>query len=194
MGMLLMIGITEGPIMSENTRATALNIFVIFGAAVWPGGVPSLAMQRRVRAALNASSGCDRRLFIPSGGIGKFPPAEAILMQSLLAQEGVLPEEILVESEARDTLETIYKTETLFQSVNPEYVIWVSTDRYHLRRCLWLYRLTGVQARPCPIADGRAETKLSKWIYFCAKEYPALVWDTLLVLVCKPSPANRGQI
>jgi len=111
-------------------------------------------------------------------------------MRSLLAKEGVPPDEILVESEARDTLETIYKTETLLQSVSPERVIWVSTDRYHMRRCLWLYHLMGVQARPCPIADGRTETKLSKWIYFCAKEYPALVWDTLLVLISRP---NRGS-
>jgi uncharacterized SAM-binding protein YcdF (DUF218 family) len=166
-----------------DSEGTHRNFFVIFGAAVWSGGQPSNAMRRRTSAAIRASANKQDRIFIPSGSVGKIPPAEAIVMRDLLVEAGVPMSEIIVDLGSNDTLETVFNSEKIIRSFSGTYTVWVSTDRYHLRRCLWLFRLTGLHAHPCPVENGRKNTKLLKWIYFCVREYPAILWDTALVLV-----------
>ena len=62
---------------------------VIFGAAVRPGGRPSGALRRRVEAALAFGARHPDALYVPTGGLGDHPPAEAEVMAALLRAAGV---------------------------------------------------------------------------------------------------------
>jgi uncharacterized SAM-binding protein YcdF (DUF218 family) len=167
----------------SKQKYSVLNIFVIFGAAVWPGGQPSRAMLRRTLAAAHASKSTPHRLFIPSGAIGKYGPAEAEVMRDILIAEGIPGKEILVDDRSTDTLSTVLNCLPILRKHPTDSLVWVCTDRYHLPRCIWLFWLMHVKTRRCPIENGRTHTKLLKWLYYYARECPAIVWDTFVILV-----------
>jgi uncharacterized SAM-binding protein YcdF (DUF218 family) len=125
------------------------------------------------------------RLFIPSGAVGRYGPAEAEVMRDLLREGGVPDSEIYVEDQATDTLQTILLCVKIIKGMRTKAVVWVCTDTYHVRRCIWLFRLLGVKAKAGKVEDGRSETKPWKWLKFVAREYPAIVWDTAILAKLK---------
>ncbi|WP_375262040.1 YdcF family protein [Palleronia sp.] len=128
---------------------------MILGAAVWTGGAPSPTLRRRCAAAaeLWATGGFDR--VIPSGGVGRHPPAEADVMAGLLIASGVPPAAIDLERRATRTIET---AEHVAGMVSPDARITAVSDRYHLARVWIAFRSQGPvvslasahRARPAP--------------------------------------------
>src|SRR5260221_11212681 len=81
--------------------------FVIFGAAVLPGGRPSGSLSRRVEGALALAREQRPRMFLATGGVGRHGPAEARVIHDLLLAADVPEQEILIEEEAKDTLQSV---------------------------------------------------------------------------------------
>ena len=129
-------------------------VIVIFGAAVRRDGGPSEVMRERVAAALRLGRTLDNPLYVPTGGVGRYGPAEAELMRELLLRGGVPAERIRPETEARNTIRSVRNVSRMLGSFPGP--VYAATSGYHLPRCVLLLRIAGFRARPCPPLRWRA--------------------------------------
>lgn len=122
-------------------------------------------MRRRVEAALRLGATLDAPLYIPTGGVGQHPPAEAEIMARLLRQAGVAEDQILAEPTARNTLRSTLACARLLRERGlGGAVVHAATSAYHLPRAVALLRLAGLDAHPCPPPPGPASTRiLPRW-------------------------------
>lgn len=168
--------------MGKSTDSSPL-VFVIVGAAVWEGGRASNAMRRRVEGALLSARGETNPLFLPSGGIGKHPPSEAEVMSRLLQIAGVPERNIVKDEDSHDTLQSVRNCVRILRSLPDFAQVVVCSDVYHVRRCRWLFKLYGISTRTGAVISGKTQTKAWRWWYYTLREFPALIWDTLIVLI-----------
>ena len=155
---------------------------VIFGAAVRPDGTPSGALRRRVEAALAFGARHPDALYVPTGGLGDYPPAEALVMAALLGAEGVAPDRILVEASGTNTVSSVVAVRRLLRAAGHRGRVYAASSAYHLPRCVLLLRLAGLPAHACPPPPGPAATRLRKRWKWRLREIPAVPWDAALVL------------
>jgi uncharacterized SAM-binding protein YcdF (DUF218 family) len=161
------------------------SVYLIMGAAVWPGGRASNAMIRRVEGALESAAGSLDALFLVSGGIGKHPPSEAEVMASLLRKSGVQNSRIFLEDTSDDTLSSIRNSAQILRSLPLVGAVTVCTDIYHIPRCRWLLRLYGFASQPGHMASGRSHNSFWRWIWYYAREVAAIPWDTVVAMCGK---------
>lgn len=164
-----------------ESDVSGADIFIILGAAVWRGGRPSHAMKRRTDAALQAARHSTRAIFLPTGGVGKHRPAEALVMRELLLEAGVKPANILVEERSTDTFSSVSNCVAILRSMRNYASVTICTDRYHLLRTRLLFRLKGIRVRECPIASGRASTGNLRWLYYYIRDASALLKDLIRI-------------
>ena len=155
---------------------------IIFGAAVRADGSPSGSLQRRVEGALANARTIGDPMFIPTGGVGRFGPAEAVVMQQMLLQAGVEPQKIIIEATAQDTLQSIAFCHAILCRQNDVETVIPCTSRYHIPRCALLLRMLGYKVRIPVMPADRPHLPLRKWISFILKEFLALPYDALLLL------------
>ena len=156
---------------------------VIFGAAVRADGSPSGSLQRRVDGALAFARTVANPRFIPTGGIGRHGPSEAMVIRDLLMRNDIQPQDILLEDKASDTLESIeYCNAILVRCADIDAVV-PCTSRYHIPRCALLFRLLGYKVLIPQMPDDRPQLPLRKWIYFVLKEFISLPYDAVLLLL-----------
>jgi vancomycin permeability regulator SanA len=151
---------------------------VILGAAVGPGGRPSPAMRRRVAAALAAGDVGAAR-FLPTGGVGRHPPAEAEVMRRLLIAAGVPPEHIAVEDTGTDTLSSLLACARILRAAGAER-IRVATDGFHAPRCRAVLWAVGLHASAASAPGARAAYGTARWLRAVVHESLALPWDVVL--------------
>ena len=60
-----------------QTLSVTYDVIVVLGAAVWPGGQPSPALQRRVMHAVDLMQRGYAAYLLVTGGMGQYPPTEA---------------------------------------------------------------------------------------------------------------------
>lgn len=171
----------QGP-EEPHPDADGLAVYVVFGAAVWPGGEPSGALRRRTLGALALSeqrpAKSRPRCFLLTGGIGKHGPSEAAVMRRLLRAEGVPDGEIVLEDQAKDTLESVLYCERIlgearFRGAD---VVAVSSA-YHVPRCRLLFRVAGRRVRPGPIGRSGPALPIRSGLYAVLRECIAAPWD-----------------
>lgn len=152
---------------------------VIFGAAVRPDGTPSRALRLRTEAAARFGATLDRPLYLPSGGIGRFGPAEAEVMARLLRAAGVAEADILREPTAINTIGTVRAVRRLLRGhAGP---VYAASSAYHLPRCVLLLRLAGLPARAAPPPEGAAARRFRRRWFWRLREAAALPADAALV-------------
>lgn len=174
-----------------TTDGHSLTYLIIFGAAVRLDGSPSGSLRRRVEAAIVAASSVSNRRFLPTGGVGRFGPSEAEVMKHILMDSGVPESEIIIESEADDTLSSVIrchrilrtKTEKLRinggnQIIRP---LAICTSDYHMLRCRLLFRLLGWPTVACIAKDDRTELGLLKWLGYYLRDWIAIPCDLVLL-------------
>jgi len=159
------------------------DCIVIFGAAVRAGGAASGSLRRRCENAVHyGGAGSDGPLYLASGGVGRHGPAEAQVMQQLLLGLGVGAPRILLESEARDTLQSVRYCSRMLRRRGGIDRVLVSTSSYHRLRCTWLFRLAGFDSQALPAASDRPYLGWGKWLRYVIKELVALPWDAAWLL------------
>lgn len=158
---------------------------VIFGAAVRPDGAPSRALRLRTEAALAFGRRLDRPLYVPTGGVGRFGPAEAEVMAGLLRAGGVAAADMLIEPTGTDTVSSVRAVRRLLRGRAGR--VYAATSAYHLPRCVLLLRLAGLPAHPAPPPRAPAATALGRRWYWRLRELPALPWDAAFVLALRLS-------
>lgn len=176
----------EGALRAGRVQGGALAFLppaiIIFGAAVRPGGHPSGALRRRVEAALAFGTAHPEALYVPTGGLGDHPPAEADVMVSLLRAAGVPGHRILAEPTGTDTVSSVMQVRRLLREARHRGPVFAATSAYHLPRCVLLLRLAGLPARACPPPPGPAATSWRTRWRWRLREIPAVPWDAALVL------------
>ncbi len=164
--------------MQQATR-TAI---VIFGAAVKPDGTPSRVLLLRVQAALAHGRTLERPLYVPTGGIGRHGPAEAVVMAGVLRDACVAVEDILIEPTATDTLESVRAVRRLLAGHTGP--VLAASSKYHQPRCVLLLRIAGFAARACPVVPEPTRAWRRRW-FWRAKECVSLPWDMLLATLLR---------
>jgi uncharacterized SAM-binding protein YcdF (DUF218 family) len=157
------------------------EVVVVFGAAVRPDGSPGGALRRRIAAALEYAQ--DRAvIFLVTGGVGDYPPAEAVVMANLLRAGGVSDHDIIQEDQSKTTSESVVNCTSIIRQLSEITCVMACSDAYHLPRCRLLFRLRGIKAGGIPAADGRDANSWQKWLWFHLREILAIAKDTILVL------------
>jgi uncharacterized SAM-binding protein YcdF (DUF218 family) len=152
----------------------AYDVIVVLGAAVWPGGQPSPALQRRVLHAVDLLQRGYAAYLLVTGGVGKYPPAEATVMQRLAVAQGIPPQYILCEEQATSTFASALRCCDLLRQHGWSRVLLV-TDRYHLPRALFAFWSCGLCAVGSA-APGKPARRLRRRWYCYLREGLALPW------------------
>lgn len=154
---------------------------VIFGAAVRPDGTPSNALRLRVEAAAEAGEAMEPRpLYIPTGAIGRFGPAEAEVMARLLRALGVAPERIVEERSARDTLSSAFACAAILRARGHQGPVFAASNAYHLPRCRMLLRACGWSSGGIAPPGPASRHWRRRW-FWRLREVLAFPYDLMLV-------------
>ena len=157
------------------------DYYLIFGKSITEEGRICEAMARRVSAALAAATFLERSVFLTTGGVGRFPPSEASLMARMLEDHGVAPTSILKDERSRTTLESVIRCAISLKGVTDLDAVMVCTDHYHQFRCRALLWLLGIRTVPIKIESGYKSSGLVLWGYYYLREFPALIFNCLLL-------------
>jgi uncharacterized SAM-binding protein YcdF (DUF218 family) len=173
---------TRGRAGEDGTAVT--DYIVIFGAAVRADGSASGSLRRRCENAVHhGGAGPAGAFYLPSGGVGRHGPAEALVMRDILLELDVAPRRILLECEARDTLESVRLCTRILQRRGDVGQVQVSTSSYHRLRCALLFRLAGFDSSALPAASDRPHLGWGKWLRYVIKELMATPWDAAVLLL-----------
>lgn len=160
---------------------TGRAAIVIFGAAVQRDGRPSPTLRRRTLAAWRHGETLDPPpLYVPTGGVGRFGPAEAAVMARLLRDRGVPQARILEEPTGTDTLSSALASLRLLRAAGHAGPVLAASSAYHLPRCLLVLRTAGVAAGRVPPPPVPAARDCRRRWYWRAREVPALPYDAAL--------------
>jgi uncharacterized SAM-binding protein YcdF (DUF218 family) len=151
---------------------------VVFGFPVQPDGRPTPELARRIAAAAIAARRWPEARLLVSGGPGRSTPAEAAVMGQRLRAHGIAPGRIVEDRAARDTMDTVRAAARLIPRGTT--VVAVSSA-YHVPRCVALLRIAGLRARGLGATPGRRIGRPG-WLYWSARELPAVAWDVVLAL------------
>ncbi len=159
-------------------KNTTKDVVIVFGAAVRERGEPSPALRRRALQGARLVLSGQAPVLIASGGVGRYPPSEAALIARLALAQGVPADRIILEEAAMSTLENARRSAAIMRSRGWSSA-WAVSDRYHLRRCVYLLRQFGIAATgsapdDAPVAIGRR-----------LRELLALPWNALRVLALR---------
>lgn len=111
---------------------------VVFGAAVWPGGLPSNALSDRTRSAIALYNGGNVACIVLSGAPSAYGAHEVDVMHTIVRGEGIPDEDIRLDYDGFNTLQTIQNLKS-----GTSYV-FVSND-FHLARIQLLAKQLGVE-------------------------------------------------
>lgn len=145
---------------------------VVLGARVRPDGRPSQRLRDRLTRGLELWRAGTVSHVLVSGGLGVEGHDEATVMAAWLAERGVPPERILVDSRGNTTWDTAKNARALLAERGLSSVVVVTTY-YHLPRTDLAFRRCGL-----PPA-GRARARLRpglRDLYAIPRELVALGW------------------
>lgn len=122
------------------------DVIVVMGAGVWEGRTASPAMRQRVEHAVALYEAGRAPQVLMTGGLGKHPPAEAILMKELAVEMGIPEEAVHIEPESETTLESALLCAKMMHAAGWARALVVS-HRYHLLRSCASFVTFGITAR-----------------------------------------------
>jgi uncharacterized SAM-binding protein YcdF (DUF218 family) len=107
------------------------DAIVVAGCRVNPGGVPSLALQRRTRHAVELWRAGVAPRIVFTGGVGDFPPSEASAAAAYAQSLGLPPKAAVLEEGSKSTEENARFAAKIIGSSARVVVV---TDTYHVFR------------------------------------------------------------
>lgn len=145
------------------------------GAQVLRGGKPSPALEARVEHAASLYLQGELEFLIPTGGMGEYPPREAVLMMNILRRWDVPEKAVLLEDEAINTWDSGLRLAKIFQEQKIDGVR-IITDPLHCVRTLWSFREAGIDAWAEPAYDSPMWRKTWPRRGQLVREAVALIW------------------
>lgn len=119
------------------------DAIVVLGSAVWPNEQPSPSLSRRIGKGIELWQAGLAPVLVPTGGIGRNPPAEADVMARVARAGGVPDTALILEREAVSTAESAARVRALAEAHGWQRIILVS-EPYHLRRSSLLFQSHGL--------------------------------------------------
>jgi uncharacterized SAM-binding protein YcdF (DUF218 family) len=150
-------------------RRTA-DVAVVFGARVYADGRPSDALADRVRTACELHRQKLARKLLLSGGPGDGAIHETTTMKNMAMRLGVKAEDIVIDTEGRNTEATVRNSAPVFQQLHAGRILVVS-HFYHLPRIKLAYQRHGYEVYTVP---ARESYLLRQMPFFMAREVAAL--------------------
>lgn len=121
------------------------DVIIVLGAQVKEDGTPSVALTRRLTAALESYLE-KPQLIIVCGAQGfNEPRAEGDVMRDWLIEKGVRPEDVVAETASFNTRENLVYARAIMEHRGLSQALVVTSD-YHVARALALCRQTGISA------------------------------------------------
>lgn len=123
----------------------AYETIVVLGAQVKADGTPSVALERRMRVALDAYEArpC---LIVACGAQGANEPvAEGTLMREWLIAHGARPEDVVAETDSYNTRQNLENARKIMEARGLGEALIVTSD-YHVARALRLCEQAGISA------------------------------------------------
>ncbi|MHB1701262.1 MAG: YdcF family protein [Acidobacteriaceae bacterium] len=129
----LVIGLAYATLPTRNTSLTRFDTLVVLGYPALGDGSPSPEMRERVLEGVRQyKAGIAQRIIFTGGAAhNAFPESDA--MARLALQQGVPPEAVLRESQAKDTIQNIYYSAQLMRRNGWKSAEIISSG-YHLPR------------------------------------------------------------
>ncbi len=155
-------------------------LILLLGAAVWPGGVASSTLARRIAFAKEAARQFPGADILCSGGVGRHPPSEARVMLDGLSPD-IDPHRIHLDEASTDTLDTAIIAARFFHDRG--YTLCLTcTDRYHQPRTLMMLRILGVRCRVIEFSGPAAQMPKRQLWKMRGREVLALPYDAILII------------
>lgn len=147
MGLLAAAGLI-GFVYYQETHLPAQeesDAIIVLGAQVLEDGTPSVALERRLTAALEAYEE-KPQLIITCGAQGLDEPrAEGYVMRDWLLERGVSPEDVVAETSSFNTRENLEYALAIMEHRGLSKALVVTSD-YHVARALALCEQVGIDA------------------------------------------------
>ncbi|MCL5257275.1 MAG: YdcF family protein [Chloroflexi bacterium] len=128
------------------------DAIVVLGASVAPGGNPTPALAARTELGVRLWKEGRAKMLVLTGGLGRNPPAEALVMREIALREGVPAETIVVEDQAHSTLESAQRVGEIAKQRGWSSVI-VATDPFHTIRAGLMFQDRGLRVITAPTND-----------------------------------------
>jgi uncharacterized SAM-binding protein YcdF (DUF218 family) len=155
---------------------------IVFGAAVSGQRRPSPVLAQRIAGACAWAGRDPAAMLIATGGVGRSGVAEASVIAEQLAACGVAGERIIVESCARDTLESVRLCHQILTARRDVRRVVCCTSTYHQHRCALLFRLLGYRTVMPAMPAGHGRVRTMQYLRWIAKEALATPYDALLLV------------
>ena len=121
------------------------DVIIVLGAQVKEDGTPSVALERRLTAALDSYAEKRQTIIVCGAQGGNEPRAEGDVMRDWLLERGVPEEDIVAETESFNTRENLRNAKRIMEQRCLSQALVVTSD-YHVARALMLCRQEGVAA------------------------------------------------
>ena len=121
------------------------DVIIVLGAQVKADGTPSVALERRLTAALETYQ-TDPQVIICCGAQGaNEPAAEGDVMRAWLLERGAKDEDVIAETKSFNTRENLNYAKEIMNQRSLTHALIVTSD-YHVPRALALCRQVGIPA------------------------------------------------
>ena len=121
------------------------DVIIVLGAQVREDGTPSVALERRLTAALESYT-LKRQTLIVCGAQGANEPrAEGDVMREWLLERGVAAEDVVAETGSFNTRENLRNARAIMERRGLSQALVVTSD-YHVARALLLCRQEDISA------------------------------------------------
>ena len=121
------------------------DVIIVLGAQVKADGTPSVALERRLTAALESYRAKPQILIVCGGQGGNEPRAEGDVMCEWLLTKGVPEADVVAETDSVNTRENLRYARTIMEERGLTQALVVTSD-YHVARALALCRQEGISA------------------------------------------------
>ena len=121
------------------------DVIIVLGAQVKEDGTPSVALERRLTAALESYEEKRQTLIVCGAQGGNEPMAEGDVMRDWLLARGVPDADIVAETASFNTRENLRNAKEIMQERGLTQALVVTSD-YHVARALMLCRQVGIVA------------------------------------------------
>ncbi|MEW6661469.1 MAG: YdcF family protein [Bacillota bacterium] len=173
-GLVLFHEITK---YGEIESLTQADVIIVLGSAVWPTGLSPSAQARVYKGVQVYSEGWAARILF-TGGLGKYPPAEALAMKAAALDMGVADMDIYLEIEAKNTRENMRFSKKVMDDHGWQTAILVS-DPFHMKRAVLLAQKAGIKAFPAPAKNSVLYLNRDLRLSYTVRETVAIVKDYL---------------
>ena len=121
------------------------DVIIVLGAQVKEDGTPSVALERRLTAALDSYMEKNQTIIVCGAQGANEPRAEGDVMREWLLARGVRESDVVAETGSFNTRQNLRNARTIMQERGLSQAMVVTSD-YHVARALMLCRQEGIAA------------------------------------------------